>query len=139
MPAPKTTVTVTEVVAADAIKIDIPTARHGGGNTSPYKFDELEVGGFFGVKERDKKGMSSAVGNANRKWRKPKLDEAGNAIYKTKNMTGADGSVTPVPDTDNPETVQERHFRAIDVTPEIAKQIKGTPLEGSKCLVQRDQ
>lgn len=134
MPEARKPATVTAVAS-----VTLPAPAHRGGTESNYPFDDLEVGSAFGVKDRDKKGMASAVGNANRKYRVNKTDDAGNTVYKTKTMKGTDGVETQVPDTDNPETVATRHFRVRDVTPEIAKLIKGTALEGSKVLVERDK
>ncbi len=128
----RTPATVTAVAS-----ISLPPLAARGGTASVYPFDQLEVGQVFGVKDRDKAGMTSAIGNANRKYRKPKTDDTGATVYKTKQITDAAGTPIQVPDTENPEMVAERQFRARDVTADIAKEIKGTPLEGSKVLVER--
>lgn len=93
----------------------IPERKAGGrGASSPYTFDALEVNQAFGVQNKDKRGMSSIVSNANKKHRSQ--------------GTGADGQ---------PVTIQTKQFAAFDVDAELKKQIKGTPLEGSTVLVVR--
>ena len=94
-----------------------PPESRRGGFASQFPFDKLEVGESFGVKGRDKRGISSAVSNANRKFRK--------------DITNEQNIVTG--------TEQIKHFIAFDVTPEIAKAIKGTEAEGATVLVQRDK
>lgn len=108
------------------------------GSKSPYPFETLEVGHAFGVKNKTAKQLSSIVSNQNRKDanHRPIKDENGNIKYKMTDLTGPDGSVTKVP-TKEPETEQIKAFAAYDVSDELKKQIKGTPLEGSSVLVFR--
>ena len=129
-PKPKTAPTVTDIVS-----IDFPMPARTGGAATYYNFDGLDVGQSFGVKDRDKKGMQSAIGNANRKYQENETDANGNPVYEMTKMP--DG--TQIPNTSKPKRKATRHFVAIDVTPEIAKAIKGTPLEGSKVIVKRDK
>lgn len=103
------------VTAVAALTLNLPTTRSGG-QPSAYPFNSLEVGQFFGVKNKTKKDLSAAVTNANRKG-------------KTE-VTG-DGGVK--------QTIVTRHFVAFDVTPELAAQIADTDLAGSTVLVQRDK
>ena len=97
--------------------ITMPETSRRGGAQSPYNFDALEVGQAFGVKNKDKRGMSSAISNANRKY----TTEATN------------------PETNVTQKIVSRHFAAFDVDAAKAKELKGTPLEGSKVLVFRDK
>lgn len=120
------------------VSIALPEPERAASRASYYPFDSLEVGQVFGVNDRDKKAMTSAISNANRKWKKQRKDEHGNPVYEMNTINGPDGPVQ-VPDTTKPVIDTLRHFRARDVTPEIAKTIKGTPLEGAKVLVERDK
>lgn len=104
-------VTVTGAVAFELT----PPARKGGAE-SKYPFDTLEVGQAFGAKGINKRGISSAVSNANRKNRSE--------------IEAPDGTKS---------TVQTKHFFAVDVDAELAKKLKGTPLEGSSVLVSRSK
>lgn len=97
--------------------IDMPKPVRGGGTASAYAFDKLEVGQAFGVKNKGKREIASAVTNANRKYRNEMKNEAGEVL----------------------STVQERHFFSHEVDTEYAKTLVGTPLEGSTVLVFRDQ
>ena len=108
------------------------------GSKSPYPFDTIEPGQAFGVKNKTAKQLSSIVSNQNRKEsnHRPVKDEAGNIVYKTKDITAPDGTVTKVP-TKEPEPEQIKAFVAYDVDAELKAKIKGTPLEGSTVLVFR--
>lgn len=90
-----------------------PTNR-GGGSASKYGFDALETGQVFGVENKTLDQMRGPVNNANRKYR----TEA----------TATDGSKTKV---------QERSFRAVAVTAEMAKSLKDTPFAKATVLVTR--
>lgn len=108
-----------ERVAPDVTSIatiDMPKPVRGGGTASAYAFDKLEVGQAFGVKNKGKREIASAVTNANRKYRNEMKDAEGKVI----------------------QTVQERHFFSHEVDAEYAKTLVGTPLEGSTVLVFRD-
>lgn len=130
--------TTTPAVTA-AAKFELPAPKNARGGSSLYKFDELtEVGMTFGVKGKTFKQVSGAVSGANRKGKQPVNDADGNPTYETKPMSsGPNGETTQVPDTSKPITKVVKKFRAVEVTPELAKQIKGTPLEGSDVLVGR--
>jgi hypothetical protein len=102
--------------ASAAVKMpEKPKAARG--SKSLYPFDDLtEVGMSFGVKDKTAKNMASIVSNQNRKNVEPRKDEAGNVIYKTKAVKGADGTETQMP-TDKPEVNVLKHFFVIDVDP----------------------
>lgn len=107
-----------EVTGVSAISITLPDTGRRGGQQSAYPFDSLEVGQFFGVKNKTKEEMASALTNANRKGKQEVTDPSTGAVQK----------------------ITTRHFVSFDVTPEIAKQIEGdAALAGSKVLVQRDK
>lgn len=127
-------------VIAGTMKLEMPTRTSNRGSSTAYPFGDLEVGAAFGVKNKNAKQMASIVSNQNRKAenKRPKVDEAGNKIFKTQELTGADGTVTRVP-TGEAEMEQIKNFFAIDVTKEYAEKLKGTPLEGSTVLVFRDK
>lgn len=122
-------------IAAIPLPVNVKAAR---GSKSPYPFDTLEVGKAFGIKNKTAKQLSSIVSNQNRKdsnHRQVK-DSNGNVVYKMTEMKDQNGNVTKVP-TNEAETEQIKEFRAYDVNEEIAKSIKGTPLEGSSVIVYR--
>ena len=87
----------------------------GGGNASKYPFDDLEVGGAFGVKNKTRRQMLGPVRSANLRFTSEAKDAEGNVVNKT----------------------QDREFYAVDVDDSTAKALKGTPLEGSTVLVVR--
>lgn len=131
---------VEPVLTAVATGIAMPERASKRGSVSLYPFDTLAtVGAAFGVKNKTAAQLSSIVSNANRKAMTPELDAAGNKVYNTKEITGADGTKTTVPDTANPKMVATKHFFAHDVTPDYAKTLKGTPLEDSSVVVFRDK
>lgn len=125
-------------VTSEAVMIQIALPERKRGNASTYPFDSLvEAGMVFGVKGKPAKNLSSVISNVNKKYVKPVTDADGNVQYDTKPMNGPDGSVMNVPDLTKPKVAVERKFRAIDVTPDIAKSLKGTALEGFDTLIQR--
>lgn len=125
-------------VTSAAVHIDLPIIERRGGNRSSYPFDSLTaVGMAFGVKGKPAKNLSSVINNVNKKFLVQLRDENGIPQFETKSVGGADGSVMTVPDTEKPKMVAERKFRAVDVTPDIAANLKGTPLEGFETLIQR--
>lgn len=129
---------VEPVLAAGVIKLELPKRETKRGSVSVYPFASLtEVGMAFGVKNKTAAKMSSIVSNANRKAQINKTDEAGATIFKTKEITAADGSKTVVP-TDKPEKVAGMRYFALDVSADQAKALKGTALEGSTVLVYRE-
>lgn len=128
----------TAPVTSAAVKIDLPIPERRGGNRSLYPFESLtEAGMAFGVKGKPAKNLSSVINNANKKYLVQDRDTNGNPLYATKSVPQADGSALTVPDTDKPIMVASRKFRAVDVTPDIAAGLKGTPLEGFETLIQR--
>lgn len=134
-----------EPVLTGAGKITLPTRTSKRGSESKYPFASLtEVGMAFGVKNKTAANLSSIVSNANRKHQVPVTDENGNAVYDTKEIRGADGTVTNVPDTSKPKMQAGKRFFAFDVTPEYRKAnaeafAKGGTFEGASALVFREQ
>lgn len=125
--------------ATDAIPM--PTRKVARGSKTLYPFDSLTaVGMSFGVKNRTAKQLSSVLSNANRKAMVNKVDEAGNTVFKTKELKAADGSITLAPTTEL-EKVAGAHYFAVDViNGKIGDTaIKGTALEGSTAVVFRDK
>lgn len=128
----------TAPVTSAAVLINLPIPERRGGNRSLYPFDSLtEAGMAFGVKGKPAKNLSSVINNANKKYLVQERDAAGNPVYATKSVPQADGTVLTVPDTEKPQMTASRKFRAVDVTPDIAASLKGTPLEGFETLIQR--
>jgi len=134
-----------EPVLTAAAKIALPVRTSKRGSESKYSFDSLtEVGMAFGVKNKTATQLSSIVSNANRKALMPETDDGGNALYETKELTGADGTKTVVPDTNKPKMTATKHFFAFDVTDEYRKAnkdafAKGGAFEGVTTLVFRDK
>lgn len=113
---PTETTAPATVTGVTTLSLTAPT--RGGGKPSIYPFATLEVGQVFGIVGKKKADISSAVSAANRKGKSEVKDSEGNVI----------------------NTVVSRHFFAVDVTPEIAEQIKDKPeLAGATVLVQRDK
>ena len=131
---------VEPVLTGATAAIPMPSRKVARGSKTLYPFDTLTaVGMSFGVKNRTAKQLSSVLSNANRKAMVNKVDASGVPVFKTKELTGADGTVSVVPTTE-PEKVAGAHYFAVDVvggkigdTP-----IKGTALEGSTAVVFRD-
>jgi len=140
MAAPKTPALAATLSLSDAFTVDLPEVKTSRGTTSPFtsKFDSLETGAMFAVTGKDKKAVASIVSNANRKNKVQKRDANGNPLYKMTSLSGQDGSVTSVPDINKPIYEFTKHFTTIEVTPEIAASLKGTPGEGASVLVKRD-
>lgn len=109
--APATKPRVAPEITAAVGGIAMPEAKRAGSATI-YPFGGLEVGHAFGVKNKDKRGMSSVLSNQNRKHKGK--DEAGNAV-------------------------STKHYTAVDVDADLRAKIKGTALEGSTVLVFRDK
>lgn len=123
--------------------ITMPTRSSKRGSVSIYPFANLTtVGQAFGVKNKTAAQLSSIVSNANRKALVPVTDENG-PVYDTKEISGADGTKTVVPDTSKPKMTASKHFFAFDVTAEYKKANaeafkKDGPFEGATALVFRD-
>jgi hypothetical protein len=125
-------------VTSAAVKIDLPIPERRGGNRSLYPFESLtEAGMAFGIKGKPAKNLSSVINNANKKFLTQERDANGTPVFETKSVPQADGTTLTVPDTEKPKMVASRKFRAVDVTPDIATNLKGTPLEGFDTLIQR--
>jgi hypothetical protein len=93
-----------------------PEPQRSGGATPKYPFDDLMVGGYFGVKNKTKRDMAGPVTRANIK-------------YSTRAKDPSTGK-TKVLSTD-------REFYAVDVDAATTKTLKGTAFEGSTVLVVR--
>lgn len=122
------------------LNLDIPMPiRAKRGSEPKYPFDGLEVGKCFGVKNKTAKDMGSVISAANRRYNKPVLNEQGQPTYAMKNAQSPEGVEMSVPDLTKPIKNAERHFFAVDATPEQIKSWKGTENEGIKVLVYRDK
>lgn len=112
-------------------------AKKGGQSQFPFA-SLTAVGMAFGVKDRTAKSMAQIISTQNRRNMTDKKDDAGNVIYKTKEIAGEGGAKVVVPTTE-PERIATKRFYAFDVTKEYADaNLKGTPLEGSSVLVFRE-
>lgn len=127
------------VLAAGVATVNIAKPTSNRGSTTLYPFGDLSAPGqAFGVKNKTAKQLASIVSNQNKKGIVPKKDANGNVIFKTTEMKDANGVVIGQTPTTDPETTVERRYYAVDVTTEIGKTLKGTPLEGSSALVVRE-
>lgn len=115
--AAKPAVKRVDPVLSEVVTFAVPAPTRGGGAESAYPFATLEVGQAFGVKSKDKRGMSSIVSAQNRKHKIEMKDATGAVVGHN----------------------QTKHFFVVDVDAALAKQIKGTPLEGFTTLVSRDK
>lgn len=119
------------------IALPEPVRKGGRGTPSVYPFDSLtEVGQFFPVMNKDKRAMSSVISNQNKKYRVQATGDDGKPVFKMNSARDANGNVTAVPDTSKPVYTYTKRFEAREVTPEIAKLLKGKA-EGAKVLVVR--
>lgn len=94
-----------------------PAKTSGGFGKAKYPFADLAPGGYFGVKNKTKRQMASAVGNANDRY-----------STVTKNADGKKVRLNI-----------EREFYAVDVDGATAEKLKGTAFEGSKVLIVRSK
>lgn len=123
--------TVVPVLTAARADVPMPTRVNRRGTRSVYDFDSLVSAGMsFGVKNKTAASLGTVIANHNKKHRVEKRDENGSIVFKTTSMKAADGSTTVVPTTE-PETIQTKHFFAVDVDP------KNDP-DGATCRVFRD-
>jgi hypothetical protein len=107
LPAPE----ITTVSSA----VTMPVKVSNRGSATAYPFAALTtVGMSFGIKNRSRKNMTSIVSNANRKALVPANNADGSPKFKTKELTGGDGTKTVVP-TDEREMVASAHYVAVDV------------------------
>lgn len=111
----KTGARVAPEITTITANVPVPEKTRRGAK-SLYPFDELEIGASFGVKNKTASNMASIVSNQNRRAMEVKKDETGAVVYKTKELKGADGTVTNVP-TDEPEMVETKRFICADVDP----------------------
>lgn len=103
-------------ITAVSTAVPMPTRTNKRGSKSSYPFDSLTVvGASFGVKNKTAANLASIVSNQNRKSVEPKRDEAGNIIYKMAPLKDANGAVVGQTPTTEAETVQLRHYFAVDV------------------------
>lgn len=87
------------------------------GPGSKFPFDNLEVGGFFGVADRTAKSLATIIGNQNRKHMVDKTDANGSVVYEQNEIKAADGSVSYVPKVPlKAERVAAKRFYAVDVS-----------------------
>lgn len=134
---PRVEPVLTTVVAAGTITL--PKVETNRGSKSAYDFASLtEVGAMLGVKNKTKAELTSVITNANNKAKVKRVDATGKPVFKMNEIKDAVGNITQVP-TSEQEIDVTAHYYALDVTPEITKQLKGTPLEGSKALIVRDK
>ena len=94
-----------------------PKPTRAGNGKGKYPFANLAVNKFFSVTGKDRRGMATAVANANKRYRKEIPATPGNP----------------------PQVIQEREFYAADVDAELAKSLKGTAHEGATVLVIRSK
>lgn len=120
--------------------LPLPIRTNTRGSTSVYPFDTLTAAGsYFGLKNKTAAQLQSIIGNVNRKHLVPKKNAEGHVVYKTKELTDAEGKkIGDVPDTENPELIANKHFFAFDVDADYKKKLKGTEFEGATVLVFRD-
>lgn len=112
--------------------------RVSAGSKTIYPFDSLTaVGQFFGVKNKDKRGMTSVVSNQNKKFKVPMTDAEGKTVYNMVTLTAADGTKSEVPDANNPKMTFTKKFEVREVDAAVAEAIKGSEFEGSKVLIVR--
>ena len=103
-------------ITAISTAVEMPERANNRGSKSLYPFNDLPVGGSFGVTNKTAAGMASIVSNQNRKHVAEVKDAEGNAVFKTQELKGADGAVTVVP-TNEVETERTKHFFAQDCDP----------------------
>ncbi len=95
--------------------VEMPVRVNNRGSKTLYPFDDLPVGGSFGVKNKTAAGLASIISNQNRKNMVEEKDENGNTVFETQELKGVDGTITKVP-TEKPQMVREKHFFANDTT-----------------------
>ena len=94
-----------------------PKPTRAGTGKGKYPFADLAVNKFFSVTGKDRRGMATAVANANKRYRK-EIPAVG---------------ITPA------QVIQEREFYTVDVDVEIAKSLVGSPHEGATVLIIRSK
>ena len=112
----ETTKRITPELTTITSNVEMPKKVNKRGSKSLYPFEKLEVGQSFGVTNKTADGMASIISNQNRKHRVEKTDDQGNTVFETKDLKGADGTVTQVP-TDKPVMIVNKHFFASDCDP----------------------
>jgi hypothetical protein len=126
-------------VLSGVLSIALPERkRTSTGSKTQYPFDSLTaVGQFFGVKNKEKRGMTSVVSSQNKKHKVQATDADGKPLFNMSVLTDAQGNKTEVPNANDPKMTFSKKFEVREVTPEIAEAIKGTDAEGSKVLIVR--
>ena len=112
--APKTEATV------NIGDIDIalpPKPTRAGTGKGKYPFADLAVNKFFSVTGKDRRGMATAIANANKRYRK---------------------EIPAVGDTPA-QVIQDREFYAVDVDAATAEALKGSAHEGATVLIIRSK
>jgi len=94
-----------------------PKPTRAGTGKGKYPFADLAVNKFFSVTGKDRRGMATAIANANKRYRK---------------------EIPAVGDTPA-QVIQDREFYAVDVDAELAKALVGSPHEGATVLVIRSK
>lgn len=94
-----------------------PKPTRAGTGRGKYPFADLDVNKFFSVTGKDRRGMATAIANANKRYRK---------------------EIPAVGDTPA-QVIQDREFYAVDVDAELAKALSGSPHEGATVLVIRSK
>lgn len=106
------------IVALGTVAVALPPKpTRAGGGKAKYPFADLEVGGYFAVKNKTRREMAGPLANANKRYRTVLKNEAGQVV----------------------NTVQEREFYAADVDATTAAAFKGTDLEGATVLLIRSK
>lgn len=108
---------VAPVLTAVSTTVPMPDRNANRGSKTSYPFEALTAAGMsFGVKNKTAKQLASIISNQNRKPGPTKRNPDGSIVYKTSDMTDAQGNVTKVP-TSEPETMPGKQFFAIDCDP----------------------
>lgn len=138
-PAAAPTAKPSAPVITGTLTLPQPDRSTKKGGQSQFPFASLTAPGMaFGVKDRTAKSMAQIISTQNRRNLTDKKDDAGNVVYKTKEIAGEGGNKVVVPTTE-PERIATKRFYAFDVTAEYAEaNLKGTPLEGSSVLIFRE-
>lgn len=95
---------------------EVVTRAAKRGAKSVYPFDELPIGGSFGIKNKTLKQVNSVVSSVNRKHLTPKLDASGNIVTRPVTARTRDGVTVTTPGT-KPVMVATKRFIAAEVNP----------------------
>ena len=110
---------VAPIIATGTLEGFTPPAKTGrsGGGKAQYPFDDLAVGGYFSVKNKNARQMTGPLTTAHKR-------------YKNE-VKGADGAVV--------SKTQDREFYAVDVDADTAAKLVGTAHEGATVLLVRSK